>query len=285
MVRDHRGQAVPAALGVVEVPLGVDLEAHRELVEVLGHLVVAVEALVEVDLAVAVEVAEDGDLVAAGDVDLAVDDLQAERLEEARGDPPPGQGPAGRRAPRPARRRRPRRRPPAPSPSGKKSNPVSRIWRVPGVRLGRVERVDGERPVVLAGLTGVVERLRPAPRAAPGQRLQGSGGGRGPRRGSARPVRPPPDHQDLDERRAAPTAGTCRRVEPPSRTSPTRPARPARRRPPAGATRASRSPGIGRSPGSGRRRPGRARRGRPRPRRFQDPGVAHGVARRSAWSP
>ena len=52
--------AVPRRLGVVEVPLGVGLQAHRELVEVLGDLVVAVEVLVEVGLAVAVEVAEVG---------------------------------------------------------------------------------------------------------------------------------------------------------------------------------------------------------------------------------
>ena len=91
MVRHDRRAAVPGRLGVVEVPVRVGLQAHRELVEVLGHLVVVVEALVEVGLAVAVEVAEDDDLVAAGDVDPPVDDLQSQRLEQARGDPPPGQ--------------------------------------------------------------------------------------------------------------------------------------------------------------------------------------------------
>ena len=66
------GQTVAGGLGVVEVPLGVGLQAHREFVEVLGHLVIVVEALVEVGLAVAVEVVQPDDLVAAADVDRAV---------------------------------------------------------------------------------------------------------------------------------------------------------------------------------------------------------------------
>ena len=54
VLRHERRLAVPCGLGVVEVPLGVGLQVHRELVEVLGHLVVAVEVLIEVGLAVAV---------------------------------------------------------------------------------------------------------------------------------------------------------------------------------------------------------------------------------------
>ena len=55
-----------------------------------GRGVVGVaDALVEVGLAVAVEVVQPGDLVAAEDVDLAVGDDQPERLVQARGEPPP----------------------------------------------------------------------------------------------------------------------------------------------------------------------------------------------------
>ena len=55
-----------------------------------GEVVVGVaDALVEVGLAVAVEVVQPGDLVAAEDVDLALGDDQPERLVQARGEPPP----------------------------------------------------------------------------------------------------------------------------------------------------------------------------------------------------
>ena len=55
-----------------------------------GEVVVGVaHALVEVGLAVAVEVVQAGDLVAAQDVDLAVGHDQPERLVQARGEPPP----------------------------------------------------------------------------------------------------------------------------------------------------------------------------------------------------
>ena len=73
------------------MPVRVGLQAHRELVEVLRHLVVVVEALVEVGLAVAVEVVQPHDLVAAADVDRPVAELQPERLEQPGGDPLPGQ--------------------------------------------------------------------------------------------------------------------------------------------------------------------------------------------------
>ena len=106
--------------------------------EVLGHLVVVVEALVEVGLAVAVEVVQDHDLVAAGDVDLAVDDLQPQRLEQPRGDPLPGQL-AGRAAgvlvlsssscqPATSQTSPSQVQTTPRSPSGKKSEPVNRIW-------------------------------------------------------------------------------------------------------------------------------------------------------------
>ena len=71
VVRHDGRQRMPATLAVVEIAGRVGLQTHREFVEVLRHLVVVVEALVEVDLAVAVEVVQDDDLIAAADVNLA----------------------------------------------------------------------------------------------------------------------------------------------------------------------------------------------------------------------
>ena len=58
--------------------------------EVRRDLDVIVEVLVEVGFAVVVEVLEQRDLVAAEDVDLLVDDLQAEAVEDAGGVAMPG---------------------------------------------------------------------------------------------------------------------------------------------------------------------------------------------------
>ena len=69
------------AFGVIKVALVIRLQAHRELVKMLRHLVVAVEAFVEVGFAVAVEVAEHHDLVPASYVDRALVHFDAERLE------------------------------------------------------------------------------------------------------------------------------------------------------------------------------------------------------------
>jgi hypothetical protein len=60
------------------------LQVERELVEAVGDLAVVVEALVEVGFAVVVAVGEARDLIAAERVDLIVDDLQPQRLEQAR---------------------------------------------------------------------------------------------------------------------------------------------------------------------------------------------------------
>ena len=50
-----------------------------------------VERLVEISLVVAVEVGQPGDPVAPVDVDLVINDLQAERLKQPGGEPLPGQ--------------------------------------------------------------------------------------------------------------------------------------------------------------------------------------------------
>ena len=78
-------------LGVVEVAFVVGLQPHREFVEVLGDLVVVVEALDDVDGFVAVGIVQSGQLIATGDVNFVVHDLEAERLEEARANAFPGE--------------------------------------------------------------------------------------------------------------------------------------------------------------------------------------------------
>jgi hypothetical protein len=86
VMRHDRRQRVASGFRVVEISGRVGLKAHREFVEVFGHLVVVVEILVEVRFAVTVEVVQDDDLIAAGDVDSVIDDLEAKRLEQAGGD-------------------------------------------------------------------------------------------------------------------------------------------------------------------------------------------------------
>ena len=66
---------MPGRLGIIEIPLGVGLQAHGKLVEVFGDLVVVVEVLDDVDFAVAIEIDQPGRL----DADAAfqtVDDLR-----------------------------------------------------------------------------------------------------------------------------------------------------------------------------------------------------------------
>ena len=92
VVGDEGVFGVAGGFGVVEVSVGVGLEAHREFVEVLGDLVVVVEALDVVDGFVAILVVEFGELVSAGDMDFVIDDLEAEGLEEAGADALPCEG-------------------------------------------------------------------------------------------------------------------------------------------------------------------------------------------------
>ena len=79
-----------SAFEEVEVTLRVGLEVERELVEVRGDLNVVVEVLVEVGFAVFVEVVQERDLVATEDIDLLIDNLQAEAVEDTGGVAVPG---------------------------------------------------------------------------------------------------------------------------------------------------------------------------------------------------
>ena len=76
---------------VVQVARPVDLEAHRELVKMLGDLVVVVETFDPVGFEIPVQIMKAGDLVPAGHVDDAVYDFQAQGLEKPGADSSPFQ--------------------------------------------------------------------------------------------------------------------------------------------------------------------------------------------------
>ena len=89
MMRNSRGQSVAGGLGVIEVAVGIGLQAHRELMEVVGNLMVAVDIFIIIRFAVGVEVMQADDLISAADVDLAVHHLQPQRLKQTGGDSAP----------------------------------------------------------------------------------------------------------------------------------------------------------------------------------------------------
>ncbi len=91
VMRHDGGQGMTGGLGVVEVFLTIDLQAHCELMKMLGDLVVVVEAFVVVGLAVVIGIVQDHQLIAATYEDLAIDDLDAQRLKQTRGDSTPGE--------------------------------------------------------------------------------------------------------------------------------------------------------------------------------------------------
>ena len=91
MMRDERIFGVAGRLGVVEITLVIGLEAHRKFVEVLGDLMVVVEALDVVDSFVSIGIVKFGKLITAGDVDFVIYDLKAERLKEAGANALPGE--------------------------------------------------------------------------------------------------------------------------------------------------------------------------------------------------
>ena len=71
------------SLDDVEIAGGVRLEVESELVEILGDHQIEVEGFVGVAFAVAIRVAQLPEAIAAGDIDLAVHDLEAERVIES----------------------------------------------------------------------------------------------------------------------------------------------------------------------------------------------------------
>ena len=78
-----------SSLDEVEVARGVALEVEDILVEVLRGLQFEIEDVIAVRLAIAVRIAELPKTIAAGDEDLAVHDLEAERMIESGGETAP----------------------------------------------------------------------------------------------------------------------------------------------------------------------------------------------------
>ena len=162
MVGHDSRKGVAGALGVVEIAGGVGLEAHRKLMEMLGHLVIVVDRVVAVDLAVVVEVDKPHDPVAAADVDRPTDDFQPEWLKQPRGNPLPLQYPLRIEQPR---------HPPdvaVPRADGRGVAVAPEViqarkaqLRVPGILIRGGEPIDRERIVVVAPLHAGLEELRP----------------------------------------------------------------------------------------------------------------------------
>ena len=75
VMRDERVFGVAGGLGVVEISLIIGLEAHRKFVEVLGDLMVIVEALDVIDSFVSIGVVKFCELITAGDMDFVLYDL------------------------------------------------------------------------------------------------------------------------------------------------------------------------------------------------------------------
>ncbi len=74
---------MPRRLGIVEVALFIALQAHRELMKVLGDLMVAVEAFIEIDFAIGVQVMQARELIATSDIDLVLDESSGPTAETA----------------------------------------------------------------------------------------------------------------------------------------------------------------------------------------------------------
>ena len=173
VMRHERGQRVTGGLGVIEISRRIRLQAHREFVEVLGDLMVVVEVLDEVRLAIAIQVAEPHELVAASDEQFVATKLHAERLKESARDTPPAQ--RGGRS-----RHDAIHTPDVAVPSGydgdlavrreiKAAGPHPAL---PGILSWQRERVGDERAVRFAGHRSRRDFLSPTCRSTVGQRFE-----------------------------------------------------------------------------------------------------------------
>src|SRR5438034_2336185 len=74
-----------AGFGIIEIPGWIGLKIEGELVKTRrGHHVV-IEILIEIRLAITIEIVQARNLIAAKDIDLVVNDFQPQRLEKSRG--------------------------------------------------------------------------------------------------------------------------------------------------------------------------------------------------------
>ena len=156
-------------LGKIKIALRIRLQIHRELVEMLSHLMVVVEALIKIHLAIIVDVVQPGDLVAATNVNRLVDNLQPERLEHPRRHAPPSEIAL--------RQIKPLHNPHISLPSANRRAPVvlEKIKateahpRLPRVLIRQLKRIRRIRPRRQARLDVRLHRLLPLRRPAAGK--------------------------------------------------------------------------------------------------------------------
>ena len=172
VMRDDRVQGVAGRFREIEVAVGIGFQARGKLVKVFGHLMIVVEILVEIGFAVAIQVVEASDLIAAADIDLLVDDLQPQRLEQTGGDSLPGQLIQISVNPRDHPDVTvPRAEGGSPA-VGKEVEPAEAQPRLPRVLHRRGDRVDHVGPVVFAQRSSGCEPFRPTRRSPVRSRIQ-----------------------------------------------------------------------------------------------------------------
>ena len=162
MVGHDGRKGVAGGLCVIEITGGVGLEAHRKLMEMLGHLMIVVDRVVAVDLAVVVEVDKPHDPVATANMDRPTDDFQPQWLKQPRGNPLPREDPLRIEQPR---------HPPDVAIPGAHGGHVAVApeeveagepqLRVPGICVRGNEPIDRKRIVGVAALHAGLEELRP----------------------------------------------------------------------------------------------------------------------------
>ena len=91
VVWHERCFCVARRLGVVKIPLLIGLQSHRELMKVIGDLMVAIKALVEICFTIAVEVIQDANLIATRNINASINNPHAKWLEKSRSNSLPSQ--------------------------------------------------------------------------------------------------------------------------------------------------------------------------------------------------
>ena len=90
MMRHQCRLGMTGRLGVIKITLGIDLQPHGKLMEMLRHLVIVIKALVKIGLAITIAVMQNNQLIPAGHIDFSVDDFQSQRLKQPTGNASPG---------------------------------------------------------------------------------------------------------------------------------------------------------------------------------------------------
>ena len=120
---------------------------------------IVVQHFVEIDFAVAVQIVQHRQLIAAGEMDFSADDLQAERLKQSRSDPLPMQRRLARFALHDPHIAIPRAD--GDATVGEEIEAGESQLRQPRVRIGRSQHIDGQRLGVVADRGLRFKLLRP----------------------------------------------------------------------------------------------------------------------------